>query len=252
LFWPWLGCWACGSSSEAPRRGSGHDLTIDAAAGQGDGDGKGEGNGEGNGKGDADGDGHEPGQNDGGSNDTPELPGHDGGPASSGSDAAAGSEFDPRSFTLCKLVNDYREQNGLARVPISPALMTVAKAHVEDLATHEGLCNMHSWSEGSDLWSGCCFDISDGTCMWKKPGELTASWGAERYPGNGYEDASSATTPEGALDSWKGSKAHNDVILNLDIWTGFNPWPALGCAVNEHYSVLWFGDPKDPRGSLGD
>jgi hypothetical protein len=250
--WPVLGCWACGGSSETLPDAE-HDLTIDAGSHQaGDGDGKGDGDAQGDGDGDGQGDGDS--EHDGGSSHGPDSPLHDGGDdmSMSGSDASASSEFDPRSFTLCKLVNDYREQNGLARVPISPALMTVAKAHVEDLASHDGLCNMHSWSEGSDVWSGCCFDISDGTCMWKKPGELTASWGAERYPGNGYEDASSATSPEGALESWKGSKAHNDVILNLDIWTGFNPWPALGCAVNDHFSVLWFGDAKDPRGSLGD
>lgn len=248
LLWPVLGTVACGSSSAAEN--GGRDASSDEPSGDGDGNDHGDGDNDGDGSGlDAgspggpDGSGDGDGAGDGDGDGLPDMP---------GPDASAGSEFDQASFTLCKLVNDYREQNGLARVAISPALMTVAQAHVRDLAAHADLCNMHSWSEGSDLWSGCCFDFSDGTCMWKKPGELTSAWGAERYPGNGYEDATSATTPESALDSWKGSKPHNDVILNLDIWTNYNPWPAMGCAVGEHHSVLWFGDAADPRGSLGD
>merc|ERR1712080_26035 len=62
----------------------------------------------------------------------------------------------------------------------------------------------------------CCFKKDGSDCMWKKPNELY-SW----YKGYGFEISvvlgSDSDSPEaaakGALNSWKGSKGHNDVIL---------------------------------------
>jgi hypothetical protein len=236
---------ASASCSPGTVRTDARDDGRDADDATGDGDGGGDGDGDGDGDGQpGDGDGDDPsGDGDGdGDADGTDVD------ASTPDDGDDGEPnmFDPRSVELCELVNEYRMENGLPRVPISVALMTVAEAHVGDLAAHPELCNMHSWSD-TPPWSGCCFDFDQGSCMWDKPREITAAWGANQYTGNGYEDSTSATTPEGALDSWKGSKPHNDVILNQDIWENYAPWPAMGCAVNDHYSVLWMGDAADPQ-----
>ena len=155
---------------------------------------------------------------------------------------------------LCKLVNEYRKEKGLPEIPLSTALMTVASHHVEDLGAHPeiagGNCNLHSWSDNPPLWNGCCYtsDHAKAQCMWDKPREITASWGANAYKGNGYEDAAAgSSSPAGALQQWKNSSAHNDVILNQGIWAAKSPWPALGCGMAGGYAVLWFGDTKDPQ-----
>ena len=176
------------------------------------------------------------------------------GAGGSGGSGAGGSGFAAEAVALCEVINDYREQQGLAKVPFSPALFTVAAAHVGDLGGHPEMltadCNLHSWSEGSAEWTGCCYtaDHAKAQCMWDKPRELTSDWGAEQYQGNGYEIAESgAGSPEQALELWKGSPGHHNVILNADIWTDLSPWPAMGCAFAGGYGVVWFGDQADPK-----
>lgn len=171
--------------------------------------------------------------------------------AATGSQASsatgAGSGFAQLSLDLCDVINEYRATQGLAAVPISVSLMTVAEAHVADLDAHpdvlEGECNLHSWSETSAEFGGCCYtpDHAQAQCMWDKPRELTD------YTGNGYEIAASGTpTPEGALSAWQGSPGHHDVILNAGQWGSFSPWPAMGCGILGAYAVVWFGDAPDP------
>lgn len=181
--------------------------------------------------------------------------GGNGGSGAGGSGGSGGGNgFAAEAVALCEVINDYRVTQGLAKVPFSPGLFTVAAAHVGDLGAHPeisaGECNLHSWSEGSAEWSGCCYtpDHAKAQCMWDKPRELTADWGAEQFKGNGYEIAESgAGSAEQALELWKGSPGHHDVILNADIWTSFSPWPAMGCAMAGGYGVVWFGDQADPK-----
>lgn len=141
---------------------------------------------------------------------------------------------------VADVINYYREDNGLARIPRSAEMTTVAEAHVRDLEEHDPVtarCNLHSWSaEGS--WSACCYtgDHAAATCMWSKPHELTS------YDGLGYEIASAgAVDPNDALDLWRGSEPHNAVILNQGIWEG-RAWNALGAAISAQYAVAWFGE----------
>lgn len=91
-------------------------------------------------------------------------------------------------------------------------------------------------------------DHAQASHMWSKPSEITAGWGANHYTGNGYENAAAGSlTPAQALDLWKSDAPHNDVIINAGIWANYNPWPALGCAINAGYAVMWFGDVADPQ-----
>lgn len=150
------------------------------------------------------------------------------------------------AIELINLVNEYRGENGLPAIPASPSLCEVSTLHVHDLSdnsphTQPGGCNLHSWSDQGP-WSACCYtpDHAAAQCMWDKPTELTV------YPGYGYENAASGVgSPAHALELWKSSQGHNEVILNLGIWTN-HPWLAIGADVYQGYSVLWFGEQADP------
>jgi uncharacterized protein YkwD len=157
---------------------------------------------------------------------------------------------------LARLVNAYRNENGLSDVPVSKSLSHVAQAHVIDLHEHEpdsgtdsrGMeCNLHSWSDQGD-WSAVCYtdDHEYAEGMWDKPREITDN----AYTGNGYENAhgtSGQATASGALSGWQNSPPHNAVILEQDGWSD---WQAMGVGVYEHHAVLWFGHETDPQGTI--
>ncbi|HEY8401646.1 MAG TPA: CAP domain-containing protein [Cytophagaceae bacterium] len=152
---------------------------------------------------------------------------------------------------LFKLIQEYRKSEGLPPIPFSVALTKVAKAHVKDLnENHPDIknCNAHSWSDKGQ-WKGCCYtsDHKEASCMWNKPRELT------NYKGNGYEIAFGSSDPiyrsyiataEDALDGWKNSPGHNNVILNKEIWKK-SPWKGMGLAVSGSFAVVWFGEEPD-------
>ena len=151
----------------------------------------------------------------------------------------------PSSHALADIINQFRQENGLPAIPISSQLTLVAETHVWDLETNhpdQGSCNLHSWS-GQGSWTSCCYtsDHAQASCMWNKPREIAG------YPGNGYEIATGYSsrdwtiTPERALESWKGSPPHLDVILNRGKWTT-HPWRAMGAGISEHFAVVWFGE----------
>jgi len=148
---------------------------------------------------------------------------------------------------LVMLVNAYRSENGKPAIPLAPSLCMVGDTHVQDLADNNPdaapECNLHSWSNAGS-WSPCCYtaDHAQAQCMWDKPTELTS------YPGNGYENASrGAQSPAAALDLWKASPGHNDVILSQGIWSDY-PWGAIGAGFHGGYAVLWFGQEADSAG----
>ncbi|MFP5500845.1 MAG: CAP domain-containing protein [Candidatus Sericytochromatia bacterium] len=153
---------------------------------------------------------------------------------------------------LYRLLMAYRAEEGLADIPLSPSLTTVARTHVEDLLAlrPDGEnCNLHSWSD-SEAWTGGCYtrDHAKASVMWDKPRELTS------YPGNGYEIAVGyygtgtnrpALTPAKALASWKSSSGHNAVIINEGTWAD-TTWQAVGVGINGEYATVWFGKESDP------
>ena len=151
-----------------------------------------------------------------------------------------------KEVELYNLLMEYRQEEGLDSIPISAALSKVAYTHAEDLQNHQpdqGKCNMHSWSSNGD-WSSCCYtdDHAKSECMWSKPKEITG------YNEYGYEIAYSISfggvIPYEALESWKTSQGHNDVILNKRVWKNRN-WKAIGVGVCGDYAVVWFGEIFD-------
>lgn len=160
----------------------------------------------------------------------------------------------PQEAELADLLNDYRQQNGLPRVPISFSLSSVGQWHVWDLETNDawdGDCNLHSWSNARPtLWDPMCYtaDHAQAAQMWNKPRQITDG----DYNSNGYENSAwngGTITPVSALNLWKASAGHNQVILNLGGWAG-QTWRAMGVGVSQHFAVLWFGTLTDPLGSM--
>ncbi|MCF8361305.1 MAG: hypothetical protein K9G70_01645 [Prolixibacteraceae bacterium] len=154
---------------------------------------------------------------------------------------------EPIDNSLYGLVNHYRQELNLSPVPYSLSLTIVAETHLDDLIQHYTLdetCNLHSWSENGN-WTSCCYtsDHEQAACMWNKPRELT------NYEGAGYEIVaykSSGITAERALELWKNSNVHNNMISNQGKWANIE-WKAMGTAIRENYAVVWFGEEKEPE-----
>lgn len=167
------------------------------------------------------------------------------------SDALSLTELD-----LYHLIMDYRAANGLDAIPLSIGLTTTSGRHAADtlyniweagLALPAG-ANLHSWSD-APYYS----DHSDPDVMWSAPTRIGTS-----YSDYGFEiSAAGYGNIVSALDGWKGSSGHNDVILNNGIWAN-SDWNAIGIGVEIDTSVsnyggkiyhVWFGRSIDPDGS---
>ena len=150
--------------------------------------------------------------------------------------------LDGKNAELLQKINDYRKANGLSAIKLNEKLQAVAEAHALDLENYydpnQRKCNLHSWSSHGK-WSSCCYtdDHAQKECMWRKPKEIS------NYSAHGFEIAyysSQTLTPEMALNGWKSSKGHHDVIINRDIWKSIS-FQSIGVYVTEHYAVVWFG-----------
>ena len=156
-----------------------------------------------------------------------------------------GQKLTADELELYELIMAYRKSKNLPTIPVSPSLTFVAQTHSKDLAENlpdKGSCNAHSWSV-KGKWTSCCYtsDHAKASCMWDKPKELTDY----NYPG--YEISSvgsSHLTPQEALETWKSSKAHNNVLINGDIWD--TSWKAIGLGMYMGYATVWFGHYSDP------
>lgn len=155
------------------------------------------------------------------------------------------------------MIDAWRAEHGLPSVPRSAALDKVAEAHVLDMASAPDRgaghdlgrdaqgrpCNLHSWSaRGAGRWSPVCYtgDHAAAAGMWVKPKEIVGA----AYPAPGFEIAawsSADITARQAVEGWKRSQGHNDVMLEQGAsWQGAR-WQAMGVAVMGHYAFVWFG-----------
>ena len=156
--------------------------------------------------------------------------------------SAFSQSLDGKNAELIQKINDYRKANGLSAINLNEKLQAVAEAHALDLEKYydpqQRKCNLHSWSSHGK-WTSCCYtdDHAQKECMWRKPKEIS------NYPGQGFEIAyysSQMLTPEVALNGWKKSTSHHEVILNRGIWKSVT-FNSIGVYVTEHYAVVWFG-----------
>ncbi|MBW4620987.1 MAG: CAP domain-containing protein [Cyanosarcina radialis HA8281-LM2] len=152
--------------------------------------------------------------------------------------SCAGDGLEPEEKRLYDLVNQYRVDNGLPPIALSPSLNLVANRHVLDLDKNIGTLT-HSWSN-------CPYSASNRatySCMWKSPQRLGTA-----YPGYGYENAyknSRNATAADAIRAWKNSSSHREPMLNQRIWRNKH-WKAMGVGIHRGYAVLWFGEQADP------
>ncbi len=159
----------------------------------------------------------------------------------------------PAEAKLSDLINEYRRSKNLPGIPLSVSLTKVARMHAEDLSKNYSAgknCNLHSWSK-DPRWSSCCYtpDHKRAACMWDKPRELT------NYKGDGYEIAyfsnfnysSETEFVMDAMQGWKSSKGHNDLLINGGKWKS-SEWKAMGVAVQGDYAVVWLGELTDQDG----
>ena len=152
---------------------------------------------------------------------------------------------------LYYMINAYRESLGLPKLSFSKSLTEVARAHVRDSNTYtpenqvdsRGIKgNLHSWS-GNGIWTPVVYtsDHEYQDKMWSKPREIT------NYTGNGYEISASGRriSPETALDLWKDSPGHNQVMATTGMWSDLK---TMGVSIDGHYAHVWFGSDADPDG----
>ena len=156
-----------------------------------------------------------------------------------------------RSLDLANTINNYRVQNGLPAVPISKSLTHVAETHARDLRDSPSVppsCNAHSWTNKGP-WSPCCYtaDHAQSKCMWEKPAELTPfkATGFEIAIGVPGQVAGYVLNSQNALELWKGSPLHHEVILNRGTWEK-TTWRAMGAGIVDSHACVWFADQVDP------
>lgn len=150
-------------------------------------------------------------------------------------------------LALCDAINAYRAERALPAIPVSSSLMLVARLHAEDLvsnASRDSRCNLHSWTTGDQRWNGCCYteDHAQAECMWDKPDEIAG------YSSPGYEIAARVgahITPSMAVSLWDDSD-HHRVVMASEAQFARTTWRAMGCAIEDGYAVVWFGELAAP------
>ena len=148
---------------------------------------------------------------------------------------------------LCRMINDYRQQNNLPSIPLSRSLSYVAALHAKDLYLNhpdQGPCNFHSWSP-KGIWKPFCYprDENKKNSVWDKARELT------KYPSKAYEIVyweNNALEKDTIMMVWRTEEYFNSFLLNSGKWTG-KTWNAIGIAVYENYACAWFGEEPDPE-----
>ena len=113
-------------------------------------------------------------------------------------------------------------------------------------------CDMHSWygdvlsAPESKTAKKCCYNSNDKTtwpCMWKKPQEI-AGWKDLGGDGNGFEISHGANdcpdcsnvSVDSAIEGWKGSPKHDDVMRGKGRWAKLTK---IGCYFENTDANKW-------------
>jgi len=156
----------------------------------------------------------------------------------------AGDEVSQTEKELFRIINEYRAQNNLPPVALSEPLSFVANRHILDLTI-----NVKYLTHG---WSNCPYDIKNEKtwdCVFESPKRLKTNYQGQGFE-NLYRNLNGNASPQLALEAWKKSPMHNNLILNLDIWKN-TKYDAFGVAVSGNYAAVWFGSRGDQQINLG-
>ncbi|GEM_PF-1007300 len=149
-----------------------------------------------------------------------------------------GDELDTSEQALYELINQYRAQHKLPKIPHSPSLTLVANRHAQDLAKNLKL--------PTSSWSDCQYETLDPStwpCMWTAPQRLMTN-----YPDKAHEIIDSRAyraTPETAFHNWQNNGYYRAMLLNQSPWE--TPWNALGIAIYKEYAIIWLGQTPDTQ-----
>ncbi|NKC30654.1 CAP domain-containing protein [Falsiroseomonas selenitidurans] len=158
-------------------------------------------------------------------------------------------------MALYRLLMAHRAAHGLPPVPLSRALSITAARHAVD--TVENLGGFHVGEPGESrahAWSYMPYDGRNPATwpgMWEAPGRLGTGYLPAAYeistgitgPGN------PPMTPAIAMQSWRASPAHEDVILNRGQWSPARlHWRAVGIGLYRGVAHVWWGAEPDPSG----
>jgi hypothetical protein len=148
--------------------------------------------------------------------------------------SCAGDEINTTERELFRLINEYRAESKLPPVAMSEPLSLVANRHLLDLTL-----NLKYLTHG---WSNCPYDIKKEdtwNCIFQSPQRLNTGYTGQGFE-NLYRNLNGNASPVSALEAWKKSPIHNNLILNLDIWNK-TKFDAFGVAVSGNYAAIWFG-----------
>ena len=148
-------------------------------------------------------------------------------------------------YRVYQALNEYRQKEGLAVIPISKSLSYVAKVHTLDLHHNHpdtSFCSLSSWSD-MGIWKPCCHSrhTPDPQCILNKPKELT------NYTGEGHELSfwdNKGATPDSIVRFFLDLAQSRELILNTGKWSYFS-WKAVGVAIYKNYASIWFGESID-------
>jgi PKD repeat protein len=124
----------------------------------------------------------------------------------------SGAVLDAEEQAFLDLINQYRIQNGLSPLGVSPTLQTAADEHAHDMAVNDFMS--HTGSDGS------------------QPEDRAWNAGYPKTAGVGENIASDAETGFQAMWAWKSSPPHNANMLNPS-------WTAIGIAREKGNHWRW-------------
>jgi hypothetical protein len=126
---------------------------------------------------------------------------------------------------LLALINDYRLQNGLSTLKVSPTLSAAARWMSEDMAQHNYLGHIDS--------------------LGRSPSERMAAFGYTQASLWGEIIRAGSATPQDTFESWRNSPGHNAIMLTngfvvAGVGKAYNPWSLYGW-----FWTVDFGDYDD-------
>jgi uncharacterized protein YkwD len=156
--------------------------------------------------------------------------------------------IDAQELELYNLIMAYRQANGLGSIPLSKALTATAGRHALDTVYNVGSYAGHSWSDAP-------YDSANQSTyrnMWSAPERIGTGYKTNSYEiSYGFSGTNVAVfdvDPTAALQGWKASPGHNNVILNKDIWAQFS-WKAIGVGIHKGVAHVWFAPDTDATGT---
>jgi uncharacterized protein YkwD len=138
-------------------------------------------------------------------------------------------EINKEEWDLLGKINIHRSNNGLPAVALSKILSNCAAKWSRHMASVDVLHHPYQQPTNDPNWWKNC--VTGQGYPWQYPYVADILYGGVAFAGE---------TAKGAIDTWKGSPPHNDVILERGAWT-MADWKAVGIGQAYNSSThKWF------------